>query len=277
MKALMNIFLVGLFFCFSCKSKQFEKPQDEKVETAKATTEKNIKYDVDIKDITSDFRKWYDYTYRNIRLSQDFQAIDEKGDTISISYFLDQLLQGNKIALKIAEENSIPVYQLQKIDATRDKEIGKTMIQLAEAEKVFRQYEGKQMPAYSFSDLDGKLYTPELMKGNILLVKCWFIKCLACVKEFPQLNNLVDKYKSRTDISFISLAMDPAEELRKFIKEKPFRYKVVPAMESYMSDKLQVTGYPTHFLIDKKGVIIKVASTIEEIIPFLEKLADQTK
>lgn len=275
MKSLMNIVFVGLFFCLGCKSKQLEKPREEKPGHTNATAE-SIKYDVDTKDITSDFRKWYNYTYRNILLSQDFKSINEKGDSISNSYFLDELAQGSWIAFKISKENSIPVYQLQKIDATMDKEIGKTMIQLAETEKMFRQYEGKQLPAFNFYDLDGKRYTPELTKGNIILLKCWFIKCLACVKEFPQLNNLVDTYKDRNDISFISLAMDPAEDLRKFLKEKLFQYKVVPNMEMYMSEKLQVTGYPTHFLIDKNGGIVKVAHTIEEIIPFLEKLLNRT-
>jgi thiol-disulfide isomerase/thioredoxin len=46
------------------------------------------------------------------------------------------------------------------------------------------------------------------MKGKIVVIKCWYIHCAACIKEFPEVNNLVRKYKDRKDIIFISLAED---------------------------------------------------------------------
>jgi thiol-disulfide isomerase/thioredoxin len=65
--------------------------------------------------------------------------------------------------------------------------------------------EGK-FPDFSFKDLNGNLITNESMKGKIVVIKCWYIHCAACIKEFPEVNNLVRKYKDRKDIIFISLA-----------------------------------------------------------------------
>jgi cytochrome oxidase Cu insertion factor (SCO1/SenC/PrrC family) len=56
--------------------------------------------------------------------------------------------------------------------------------------------EGK-FPDFSFKDLNGNLITNESMKGKIVVIKCWYIHCAACIKEFPEVNNLVRKYKDR--------------------------------------------------------------------------------
>jgi hypothetical protein len=32
---------------------------------------------------------------------------------------------------------------------------------------------------------------------KIVVIKCWYIHCAACIKEFPEVNNLVRKYKDR--------------------------------------------------------------------------------
>jgi hypothetical protein len=38
-----------------------------------------------------------------------------------------------------------------------------------------------------------------------------------------------------------------------------------------MIDKLNITEYPTHLLIDKNGKILKVVNRINDLIPFLKR------
>lgn len=133
------------------------------------------------------------------------------------------------------------------------------------------EMEGKELPAYNFTDLNGKTYNESNTKGKIIILKCWFIHCVACVKEFPELNKLVDEYKNRSDIQFVSLATDSKEKLTLFLKTKEFKYAVVPEQEKFMSEQLHITSYPTHILIGKDGKIVKVVNSIDELTPFIKK------
>ncbi len=136
--------------------------------------------------------------------------------------------------------------------------------------------EGKELPEYEFTDLNGKVYDKTSTKGKALLIKCWFIGCVACVKEFPELNKLVDEYKDRNDILFISLATDSKQDLTSFLNKKQFKYAVVPDKGKYMSDQLVVNAYPMHVLIDKKGKIVKITNSTDDIIPFIEKQTEKS-
>jgi peroxiredoxin len=109
-------------------------------------------------------------------------------------------------------------------------------------------------------------------KGKIVILKCWFIRCMACVKEFPELNKVVEKYNKRNDMQFISLAWDSKIQLTSFLKTKEFKYAVVPAKdEKYMREQLNVTTYPTHILIDKNGKVVKVVNDISDLVPYIDK------
>jgi thiol-disulfide isomerase/thioredoxin len=110
------------------------------------------------------------------------------------------------------------------------------------------------------------------MKGKIVVIKCWYIHCAACIKEFPEVNNLVRKYKDRKDIIFISLAEDTPEQLKSFLVKKPLSYSVVPNMKDYMNLTLQLNAFP-HFIINKDGSIAKVMSDYKSLVVALAKVS----
>ncbi len=163
-------------------------------------------------DILKDFKTWYNYTYYNIHLSQDFIGLDTNSSTINKTQFLERLATGKFVCLKINSENSLPFYQLYKLH-NNDPDIKSTISEMALTETLHFKMEEKEFPDYNFIDLNGKTYDKATTKGKILVIKCWFIRCVACVKEFPELNKLVDKYKNRDDIQFISLASDSKPDL----------------------------------------------------------------
>ena len=41
-------------------------------------------------------------------------------------------------------------------------------------------------------------------KGKIVVMNCWYITCSMCVKEMPELNKLVKKYKNNPNLTFKS-------------------------------------------------------------------------
>ena len=131
--------------------------------------------------------------------------------------------------------------------------------------------EGNRFPKFNFSDLNGSIISNETMKDKIIVIKCWYIHCAACIKEFPDVNALVLKYNDRKDILFLSLAEDSPEQLKLFLLQKPLLYSVVPNMKIYMNETLNLNAFPTHFIINKQGKIIKILSNVESLKVALEE------
>ncbi|WP_163410350.1 TlpA family protein disulfide reductase [Flavobacterium ajazii] len=227
--------------------------------------------EVDPAKIQSKFMDWWAYQSRNIMLSRDYIALDESSKEISKKVFLNALANESFIPIRLKSADSVYCYKLFKILPKSDTSIKATINQ--EAFDALKNYEmeGKPFSEFSFKDLDGNLITNESMNGKIVVIKCWYIHCAACIKEFPKVNALVSKYKDRKDIIFISLAEDTPEQLKTFLARKTLSYSVIPNMKTYMNEKLDLNAFPTHFILDKAGVIKKVVSNYESLEVALEK------
>jgi thiol-disulfide isomerase/thioredoxin len=232
--------------------------------------ELNKTFNVDRKAILSDFMKWYTYNYSNIRLGQSFIGLNSDSVKINKAEFLKYLATGDFVPFKIMLIDNVPVYQLCKFRHNSQK-IKNIISQIANTEIRYSEMEGKFMPEYIFTDLNGNTLTKADTKGMFMIVKCWFIRCTSCVAEMPELNTLVDQYKNREDVLFISLASDTKEELEVFLKKRKFSYRVVPGMDKYIKDYLKINTYPTHLVVNKNGKIIKVTSSVEDLKPFLKE------
>lgn len=229
----------------------------------------NKDFTTDWNSLTKDYMTWYEYTYYNIHFSQNFIALDIDSNKIEKVDFLNKLLSGDMVVFNTKILNGQFVYKLFKL-ISPDESIKATIKQMASSELRHYKMEGTEIPDFSFTDLNGKTYDKASSLGKIIVLKCWFIHCVACVKEFPELNNLVNQNESNPNIQFISLALDNKEDLKKFLKKKTFKYSVIPEMKNYLDNKLNITEYPTHLLVNKSGIIIKVVNRIEELIPFLQ-------
>lgn len=166
-------------------------------------------------------------------------------------------------------------YKLFKILTSSDTSIQATIAEEAFTTMQNFKKEGKPFPKFSFKDLDGNLITNENLKGKVVVIKCWFIHCVACIEEFPQVNAMVAKYKSRKDIVFVSLAEDSPEELKAFLVKRPLQYSVVPNLKEYMNQALQINGFPTHFIVNKEGIIEKVTSNNHDLEVALEQVTSE--
>lgn len=107
---------------------------------------------------------------------------------------------------------------------------------------------GKDGIAFTSKDMEGHEFTED-QKGKVIVMNFWFMACAPCIKEFPELNKLVNKYKHEK-IVFLGFTTDKKEKLVPFLKKHPFSYHVMPeTME--ISNNYQVLACPTHVIIDK--------------------------
>ena len=228
------------------------------------------KPEVNPTEIQKTYDSWQIYQKTEIMLSRDFVALNSDAKEISKSDFLEALKTGIYIPIKLKSDNSTIYYKLFIIEPTSDTSIKATITQIAFDEFENLKMEEKAFPKFEFKDLNGNVVSNETMKGKIIVIKCWYIHCAACIKEFPAVNALANKYIDRKDIIFLSLAEDSPDQLNKFLLKKPLSYLVVPNMKNYMNETLHLNAFPTHFIINKEGFIAKVLSNSESLEVALE-------
>ena len=226
--------------------------------------------DLIFSSIKKDQAKWYRYHKSNIHLASEFLPLDQAGDTIAKKEFLEALLTGDFIAMEIKSNTSEDTYRLFKLDEESDENIGVTIT--ADTYPEYRHFmmEGKEFPDFEFTDLEGKTYSKDKLKGKTVVVKTWFIACKPCIEEMPQLNQLVEKYQDREDVVFLSLSTDPQQDLEKFLTTMDFHYRIVPDTGKFIKEKLGLSVFPTHIIVDENGIMRKVVNTAPEMISFLE-------
>lgn len=263
MKRLQIIIILFLsILIFSCKEESKENQLSEKDE--------NLEPQVNTKELESDFIKWWTYYSNNINLSSKFVGLNEESEEIDKKQFLYQLSSGNFIPLTLEPKDGINLYKLHKLDSLANKGIASTIKSESFTELKHFNMEGTDFPKFDFIDLNDNHYTNENTKGKIIVFKTWFINCQACIAEFPELNELVEKYKNRNDIIFVSIAIDSKLKLEEFLQKKHFEYAVVSNQREYIEQTLNLQNYPTHIIVDNSGKIQKVANKATEIISFLE-------
>ena len=279
MKQIFSLLILWILQCIlSCNNIDSTKlSKEQQNDTSKTNSNKPLSekdFTINAEDILKDFKTWYDYTYYNIHLAQDFIGLDTDSSKINKTEFLTRLTTGNFVPLKILIRNNVPIYRLYKLNNNVD--IRATIKQAALHEISNYKMEGKELPNFNLTDLNGNIYNKTTTHKKIIVLKCWFIRCVACVKEFPELNKLVDEYKQNSDVLFISLAMDSKQDLIPFLSKRQFKYAVVPEKKKYMEEDLGINAYPTHILIDKNGKIVKVVNNVDDLIPFLKQQTKNT-
>ncbi|MDY0780311.1 TlpA disulfide reductase family protein [Tenacibaculum sp. IB213877] len=236
---------------------------------------KVIENSVDIKPFTNSPEAWENYYKQNIDLSTDFLPLNQEGIEIDKEQFLSFLKTGDFIPVKINDEIEI-VYQLQKPDNSVNSKILKSIKSNASLQYVYFMKEGRDFPMFDFVDLNGNNYTNKNTKDKITVIKCWFINCKVCVEEFPQLNDLYDKYEGYENVIFISLAFDTPDKLKKFLAKKEFRYPVVAEQKDFMNNQIGVKQYPTHIILNQDGKIFKMVNNVDSLIFTLDELLESS-
>jgi peroxiredoxin len=118
------------------------------------------------------------------------------------------------------------------------------------------QYVGTKIPDIVLKTLKGKTYNLAKMQGKIVLLNFWFAACKPCITEISSLNELQDKYKSKNFV-ILSVGTDKKEVAEKVVDQRKMRYAIV-ADRKDIAKQMEVSTYPTSFLIDRKGIIRQV-------------------
>ena len=124
------------------------------------------------------------------------------------------------------------------------------------------QYAGvnRKAPAFTLSDLDGKPVSLSDFQGKVVILNLWATSCAPCRQEIPDLAELTQVLKKRTDVVMVTITNDenPAD-VRDFLKsllreDAPFLTLMDP-QNTVIRDKFGTTMVPETWVIDKRGII----------------------
>jgi len=140
---------------------------------------------------------------------------------------------------------------------------------------------GAMLDDFALTDIDGKSWILSQLKGKIIVLNSWFTGCAPCVKEIPELNELVRKYSNK-NVVFLSLAMgDDEEKIKRFLTKWTFDYQHIPYRDAqHVIKRYGIMGYPSHVILNGKRKVAHYAmgyheTTVSTLDSELFKLTDK--
>ncbi len=130
----------------------------------------------------------------------------------------------------------------------------------------------RQNADFTLSDLQGKAWHLQDLRGKVVLVNFWATWCPPCRKEMPDLDALYNKFK---DQGFVVLAIsdEEAAKVTPFIAERKISYPVMLDPGRKVNDAFIVEGIPKSFVYDRAGKMVAQSIDMRTRNQFLEMLA----
>lgn len=117
---------------------------------------------------------------------------------------------------------------------------------------------GDKLPNFSATTLEGKLISTENLKGKIVVIKVWATWCGPCIREIPELNEVVQENQTDTNVVFLAVTDDSSDKIQSFLKSTPFNYQLITDA-NHIKDQLQtgpVQYIPEHIVVNQQGEIV---------------------
>lgn len=139
------------------------------------------------------------------------------------------------------------------------------------AQKGPEAFQGKKLPAFTASTVNGKKFTNANLKGKVVIMDFWATWCGPCKAAAPALQSLHKKYASKglLVIGANVWEQNPKTAVPAYIKEHKYAYTFTLGNEA-LAKTLGITGIPTMLIIDKKGTVKTVVGgyspSIESIL-----------
>lgn len=105
---------------------------------------------------------------------------------------------------------------------------------------------------------DGKAVSSDEFKGKVRIIDFWATWCPPCRREIPDFIALQKQYGPK-GLVVIGIAMDKqgASVVAPFVKENGMTYPVLIADDQVGAAYGNIMSYPTTFLVDRDGNVVK--------------------
>lgn len=128
--------------------------------------------------------------------------------------------------------------------------------------------EGSRMPYIKLEG--GKEYS---LGSKYTLIDFWATYCKPCLEALPEYKKLYERYKN-SGFEIVSISGDRLQDIdkwKKIVQDKQLNWQQYIDIRGKESEKYNITAYPSTFLLDSKGIIIKRDITPDELEKFLKE------
>lgn len=131
-----------------------------------------------------------------------------------------------------------------------------------EIKKIESFGEGVRIQPFKKTSIDNQEVNLAKIKSDYILLDFWGSWCGPCIKAIPELQNLYSTFDA-SRLQIIGIAAEnevPSSPLRALLKKKDIGWTQIEELrlgDKTLAEQLNVTFYPTYFLLDKNLKIIK--------------------
>ena len=210
------------------------------------------------------------------------------GNKILVSNGFSNLTYNDKSLIAIDSENSevVGLNEFIEIDNSLYKNLGVDInsneLQLLKMPKdtiLYSSRVGFNAKPFSVKQIESNdSLKLENFNDKLLYLEFWGTWCAPCIDEIPNLKKAYDG-TDRNDVEFLGVAVfDSKEKLKNAIGKYEINWpQVLDADSDKFKESYNVTGYPTSFLIDKKGKIVAKNLRGDKLLDTLNYYLKKTK
>jgi len=129
----------------------------------------------------------------------------------------------------------------------------------------------RQSANFRLTDLQGKSWTLQDLKGKVVLLNFWATWCPPCRKEMPDLETLYQRFGSQ-GLVILGVSDEEATKVRPFIEQQKISYPVLLDSGRKVNELFQIEGIPKTFIYDREGKIVAQSIDMRTQKQFLEML-----
>ena len=187
----------------------------------------------------------YSQNEKGIQITDASIVKDSTGRIYPASVWKLFLMQGY-VLKPVDANNTNTEFLLVKLSEEQQEERLKKMPKPRES-SYFKT--GEIFKSFKTSDINGNKIDLKTLKGKILVINFWFIDCNPCRREIPDLNKMVDSFKTNDKVVFLAVALDDRSSLKVFLKQFAFHYTILDGGQ-FIANQYRIKSYPTHVVVD---------------------------
>jgi len=121
---------------------------------------------------------------------------------------------------------------------------------------VFAENNTKLAPDFSLPGVNNSQVNLEDYRGKVVLVDFWASWCTPCIRSFPWMDEMVEKYGEK---GFVVIAINMDQEsilATKFLQRYPNKLTIAFDPQGVIAEQYEIMGLPNSFILNKKGEIV---------------------
>ena len=130
------------------------------------------------------------------------------------------------------------------------------VISLIFSTTILAENNTSQAPIFTLPGVDNSQVNLADYRGKVVLVDFWASWCTPCIRSFPWMDEMVEKY-GKQGFEVIAINMDQESVLaEKFLQRYPNKLTIAFDPQGVVAEQYQIMGLPNSFILNKKGEVV---------------------